>query len=381
MHRFNSNYTADAAKWVHGPFGCAVRASPLLGSSRAGQSAAQVDMQASDRYSRQCLLPEIGADGQQRLARSRAVVVGVGALGTVQASLLVRAGVGETALIDRDIVELSNLQRQCLFDERDAALGTPKAVAAAEALRKANSDVSVTAFVNDLTPSNADRLLASADVILDGTDNFEARYLINDVSVKRSVPWIYGAAVGTHGSLMPVVPGRTACLGCLFPSAPRGRQPTCDTAGVLSAAPTLVASLQVVEALKILVGRLESLGARLVSIDTWTGERSSVRADRRDPQCLTCGQRKFPHLESRASLSARLCGRDAVQVPGAGRDLDLAGLAGRLAPLGAVRSSEHAMRFCCPPHELTVFPDGRAIVKGTQDLALARSLYARFVGS
>ena len=338
-------------------------------------------MQASDRYSRQRLLPEIGTEGQRRLARSRAVVVGVGALGTVQASLLVRAGVGETALIDRDLVELSNLQRQWLFDERDADLGTPKAAAAAEALRKANSDVSVTALVNDLTPSNADRLLACADVILDGTDNFETRYLINDVSVKQSVPWIYGAAVGTRGSLMPVVPGRTACLGCLFPSAPRSRQPTCDTAGVLSAAPTLVASLQVVEALKILVGRLDSLDTRLVSIDAWTGERSSVRADHPDPQCLTCGKRQFPHLESRESQTARLCGRDAVQVPGGARDLDLAGLAGKLAPLGEVRSSEHAMRFCCPPHELTVFPDGRAIVKGTEDPALARSLYARFVGS
>ena len=381
MHRYNSNYTADEGRWPARPFWPPAQVSPLLGSSRAGGTAAQVDMQASDRYVRQCLLPEIGTEGQQRLARARAVVVGVGALGTVQASLLVRAGVGETVLIDRDIVELSNLQRQCLFLERDADLGTPKAVAAAEALREANSDVSVTAFVNDLTPSNADRLLASADVILDGTDNFEARYLINDVAVKRSIAWIYGAAVGTRGSLMPVVPDRTACLGCLFPSAPRRRQPTCDTEGVLSSATTLVASLQVVEALKVLADRLESLNTRLVSIDAWTGERSSVRADRPEPKCMTCGQRQFLHLESGASPSARLCGRDAVQVPGGDRDLDLAGLAGNLAPLGEVRSSEHAMRFCCPPHELTVFPDGRAIVKGTQDLALARSLYARFVGN
>ncbi len=338
-------------------------------------------MQASDRYSRQRLLPEIGPEGQRRLAGARAVVAGVGALGTVQASLLVRAGVGETVLIDRDFVELSNLQRQCLFHERDADLGTPKAVAAADALRQANSDVSVIAVVKDLTSSNADRLLGSADVILDGTDNYETRYLINDISVKRSIPWIYGAAVGTHGSLMPVVPDRTACLSCLFPSAPRARQPTCDTAGVLSSAPTLIASLQVVEALKILAGRLDSVCARLVSIDVWSGERSSVRADRPDPQCPTCGQRQFPHLESTEFQAARLCGRDAVQVPGVPREVDLVGLAGKLAHFGEVRSNEHAMRFSYPPHELTVFPDGRAIVKGTQDLALARSLYARFVGS
>ena len=192
-------------------------------------------MPFDDRYSRQTQLLEIGMEGQRRLQSSRAVVVGCGALGTVHASLLVRAGVGETVLIDRDFVETSNLQRQWLFDERDAAKATPKAIAAANSLAMANSDVSVIPFVKDLTPANAEALLSPADVILDGTDNFETRYLINDVAVKRSVPWIYGAAVGTAGSFMPVLPGRTACLACMFPAAPGSRQPTCDTAGVLNA--------------------------------------------------------------------------------------------------------------------------------------------------
>ncbi len=337
-------------------------------------------LDASERYSRQRLLPQIGEAGQRKLAESRAVVVGCGALGTVQAALLVRAGVGETVLIDRDYVETSNLPRQCLFEEQDAEQGTPKAVAAARSLRRANSFVSVVARVKDLTAANAESFLRPAGVILDGTDNYEARYLINDVAVKWSIPWVYGAAVGTRGSVMAVVPGSTACLRCIFPAAPRARQPTCDTAGVLNAVTSLIASLQVIEAFKILAGRMESLDRRLVSCDVWTGERSSMRADLPDPKCPCCGQRKFQHLEAKAASSARICGRDAVQVPGGDRPVDLAELARKLAPLGRVRSGEHAVRFACPPHELTVFPDGRAIVKGTQEVALARSLYARYVG-
>lgn len=338
-------------------------------------------MVASDRYSRQRLLPEIGDEGQSRLLESRVVVVGCGALGTVQASLLVRAGVGETILIDRDIVEATNLQRQTLFDESDAADGLPKAVAAARALRAVNSEVRVTPEATDLTAFNAERLLGTAQVILDGTDNYETRYLINDVAAKRSLAWIYGAAVGTRGSIMPVVPGATACLACLFPSPPRERQPTCDTAGVLNAVTALIASLQVTEALKILVGRPESLCKRLATWDAWTGSRSSVRADRPDPDCQICSRAQFPHLTSQVVRSAQLCGRDAVQVPGGDGLVNLDSLASRLKVLGSVRSSEHFLRFDCPPHQLTVFPDGRAIIKGTCDIALARSLYARFIGS
>ena len=335
---------------------------------------------ASDRYSRQKLLAEIGGEGQQRLADSCAAVVGCGALGTMQAALLVRAGVGTTLLVDRDYVEESNLQRQVLFDERDAERGVPKAEAAALALRRANSAVTVVPVVKDLVAANAERLLEPADVILDGTDNYETRFLINEVAVKRSIAWIYGAAVGTHGSIMPIVPGQTACLECLFDDAPRSRQPTCDTAGVLNAVTSLIASLQVVEALKILAGRAQALERRLVTIDVWSGERAALQADTPRPGCPTCGQRRFARLEAQSAASARICGRDAVQVPARDRPVDLPALAHSLAPLGEVRASELAVRFSCPPHALTVFPDGRAIVKGTQDLGVARSLYARYVG-
>ncbi len=337
-------------------------------------------MDVPDRYSRQRRLPWIGDRGQRRLADSRAAVVGCGALGTVQAALLVRAGVGETVLIDRDYVEESNLQRQVLFEERDAEVGTPKAVAAARHLRRANSSVRVVPIMADLTAGNAERLLAHADVILDGTDNFEARYLVNDLAVKRSIPWVYGAAVGTAGCVMPVLPGRTSCLSCMFPSAPASPQPTCETAGVLNAVTSLVGSLQAAEALKILAGRAEAVHARLVSHDVWSGVRSSVRSGKPDPACPTCGRREFPHLDAAPPRSARLCGRDAVQVPGRGKAIDLAVLAASLASLGEVRASEHAVRFLVPPHELTVFADGRSIVKGTQDVGLARSLHARYVG-
>ena len=338
-------------------------------------------MDASERYSRQSQLPQIGETGQRRLSSSRAAIVGCGALGTVQATLLVRAGVGETVLVDRDCVEASNLQRQCLFDERDAELGTPKAVAAADSLRKANSDVSVIPVVRELTAANAEGLLSEADVILDGSDNFEVRYLVNDLAVRRGIPWIYGAAVGTRGSYMPILPGRTSCLACVFPAAPSARQPTCDTAGVLNAVTAFVGSMQAAEALKILAGRPDAVERRFVSQDVWSGERSAVGTGRPVPGCAVCGRREFRHLDAAAPRSSRLCGRDAVQVPGDDRPVDLAALARALAPLGAVRYAGHVMRFSCPPHELTVFEDGRAIVKGTQDLGIARSLRDRYVGA
>jgi adenylyltransferase/sulfurtransferase len=238
----------------------------------------------------------------------------------------------------------------------------------------------VVPVVRDLVPANAERLLESAGVILDGTDNFETRFLINEVAVKRSIPWIYGAAVSTHGSIMPVLPGQTACLECIFEGAPQSRQPTCDTAGVLNAVTALIGSLQAVEALKVLAGRTEAVDRRLLTVDVWTGERSAVRTETPRPQCATCGLREFSRLASRSTASARICGRDAVQVPARDRPVDLAALAQSLSKLGEVRSSELAVRFSCPPHALTVFPDGRAIVKGTQDLGVARSLYARYIG-
>ncbi len=333
-----------------------------------------------NRYSRQVLLEEIGSRGQRALGASRAAVVGCGALGCVHASLMVRAGVGQTLLIDRDYVEASNLQRQLLFDERDARLAIPKAEAAAGHLRLANSEVTVTAVVDDLNPRNAERLLQGADVILDGTDNFETRFLINDVAVKLSIPWVYGAAVGTHGSVMAVLPGRTACLSCLFPTAPAARQPTCDTAGVLNAVTAQVASMQAAEALKILSGQLAAVQRRMITLDAWRGQRSSVTSAAPDPDCRTCQKGQFAALEAVTVLSATLCGRNAVQVRGGEQVVDLAALATALGRLGEVRRSELALRFLCPPHELTVFPDGRAIVKGTRDPAVARSLYSRYVG-
>lgn len=338
-------------------------------------------MQEEDRYSRQRLLPEFGDAGQKLLAASRAIVVGCGALGTAQAALLVRAGLGETVLIDRDLVELSNLQRQYLFDERDAARGRPKAVAAARRLARINSSVRVVPVVADLTPTNAETLLKSASIILDGTDNYGTRYLINDVAVKRSIPWVYGAAVGTKGSVMPVIPGRTACLACLFPAAPQASQPTCDTVGVLNAGTSMIAALQVAAALKILVAGSAAVSPRLASYDLWAGESSSLGTDRPAADCAVCARREFATLNA-APLrgSARLCGRGAVQVHPRSRTVDLQALAGALARVGPVRSTEHMVRFDCPPHELTVFPDGRAIVKGTSDLGIARSLYARYVG-
>ncbi len=335
---------------------------------------------ARDRYSRQRLLAEIGSEGQERLAASCAAVVGCGALGTVQAALLVRAGVGRTLLIDRDYVEESNLQRQVLFEERDAELGVPKAEAAARRLVRANSAVTVVPVVKDLVAANAERLLESVDVILDGTDNYQTRFLVNEVAVKHCIPWIYGAAVGTHGSVMPVIPGQTACLECIFGDAPQSRQPTCDTVGVLNAVTSLIASMQVAEALKILAGRTEAVRRELVTINIWTGERAVLHAAMPQPGCVTCGQRRFSRLRARSAASARICGRDAVQVPGDGRPVDLAALAASLSKLGEVRASESAVQFSCPPHALTVFSDGRAIVKGTQDRGVARGLYARYVG-
>ncbi len=334
-----------------------------------------------ERYSRQILFRGLGEQGQQRLLDARAVIVGCGALGSFQADALARAGVGEIRIIDRDYVEISNLQRQWLFDEQDAAQAMPKAAAAAAKLRRVNSGVHVEPHVADLTAENAEELLADAGVILDGTDNFETRYLVNDVAVKRGVPWIYGAAVGSYGVTMPVFPGRTACLACVFPEAPGGAQPTCDTAGVLNAVTASVAAFQVADAVKILSGREDLVEPRLLTIDVWENTIRAVGAGRRDSQCPACGLGRFQYLEAKRRRPVTLCGRNAVQVHESRRDLDLAGLRKALEPLGAVRANEYALRFSCPPYELTVFADGRAIIKGTEDVGVARSLYARYVGA
>ncbi len=338
-------------------------------------------MRFQDRYSRQVLFPGIGEEGQKKLAQARVAIVGCGATGTSVSSLLVRAGVGHVLIIDRDYVEPSNLQRQSLFDEADAAESLPKAVAAALKLASFNSDVQVQGEVADLTAENIESLLGDADLVLDATDNFETRYLINDFAVKNSKPWIYAAAVAAYGVTMNIIPGETACLACVFPAPPEGPVETCDTAGILNSAVNLVGSIQATEALKFLVGAREKLRRSLLSFDVWRNDRAEVAAARPRPDCQTCGKREFVHLTGRHRAPVTLCGRDAVQIHERHRPVDFAELSLRLQPHGQVKHNDYVLRFLREPYEMTLFPDGRAIIKGTSDTAVARSLYARFVGS
>lgn len=339
-----------------------------------------MDAGSQERYSRQILFPGIGAEGQQKLMESHAVIIGCGALGSFHAGALARAGVGRLTLIDRDYVEASNLQRQWLYTESDAAEGLPKAVAAQRRLREINSSVQVTAEVADLTPANIEELAGEADVILDGTDNFETRYLVNDFAIREGIPWIYGAAVASYGLVMPVLPGDSCCLKCVYPEPPSGAQPTCETAGVLNTITSLIASLQVSLAYQVLTGKTAQIARKLTTVDVWTGVIRQLRQPERQADCPACGRRQFVHLEGRKRTPISLCGRNAVQIHDRARPLDLADLEARLTPLGSVRRNEFALRFFLPPHEMTIFPDGRAIIKGTTDTGLARSLYARYVG-
>lgn len=333
----------------------------------------------NERYSRQIRFPSIGLHGQERLLDARVAIVGCGALGSFQAGALARAGVGRLRIIDRDYVELSNLQRQWLFTEEDAAESLPKATAAVRALRRINSGIAVEGAVADLTSANAEDMLADADLILDGTDNFETRYLINDFAVSRNLPWIYGAAVGSYGLSMTIVPGQTACLKCVYPEPPKGAQPTCETAGVLGPITAIIASLQVAEALRILSGLAPI--ARISTVDVWSGDMRQIRQPERDPSCIACGRREFRHLNSPRGVPISLCGRNAVQIHEKSRWIDFPELAERLGLAGEVRYNEFALRFALPPYLLTVFSDGRVIVKGTTDPGIARSLYAKYIGS
>ena len=332
-----------------------------------------------ERYSRQILFPGIGEKGQQQLLDARVAVAGCGALGSFQAGALARAGVGFIRIVDRDYVELTNLQRQWLFDESDAEQGLPKAVAAARQIARLNSDVRTEPAVADLTPSNVEDLLADVDLVLDGTDNFETRYLINDFAVQNHRPWVYGAAVGSYGIVMAVTPGESACLRCIYPDPPAGAQPTCETAGVLGPVTALIASLQVAEAIKILCGAQPS--RKITTVDVWTGEIRQVAQPGPVADCPACGRREFPFLNGERRAPVSLCGQNAVQIHERARPVELRDLAVRLAPLGAVRSNEFALRFEAPPYLLTIFADGRAIIKGTTDIGVARSLYARYIGA
>jgi len=336
-----------------------------------------------EKYSRQMLFAGIGEEGQRSLLASSAVIVGCGAIGAAAAGLLVRAGVGRVRILDRDFVEPSNLQRQTLFDEDDARATLPKAVAAQRKLRAINGSVAVEGLVSDLNPHNAEELLTGFDLILDGTDNFETRFLVNDFAVHSAKPWIYAAAVASYGVTMTVRPGFTPCLACLLESSANGHglEETCDTVGVLGPIVNLIASLEVAEALKILAGREGSLHNRLISCDVWSGHFQSVRVAR-NLTCRACSSRDFAYLRGEAQPHMTLCGRDSVQIHERGRTLDLGGLQERLAAtVSDVRHNEFLLCFRVEPYQVTVFADGRAILKGTKDPAVARSLYARYIGS
>jgi len=322
----------------------------------------------------------VGEEGQEKLLASRIVVVGCGAIGAAAASLLTRAGAGTVRIIDRDFVEPSNLQRQALFDEADALNALPKAVAAERKLRSINSTISVEGVVADLDSGNASDLLDGFDLILDGTDNFETRFLVNDFAVLRNKPWIYAAAVGSYGLTMTIRPGETACLACLLESGPQGLEETCDTVGVIAPIVNLIASLECAEALKLLSGQATP-ESKLISCDVWSGRFQSVHVVR-NPNCTVCVHRRLAHLQGEIQPHITMCGRDSVQIHERGRALDLLTLRDRLAPAATdVRQNEFLLRFRVPPYEMTVFADGRAILKGTKDPAVARSLYARYIGS
>ncbi len=340
-----------------------------------------MSLEHDERYSRQILFRGIGAQGQKRLAAARVAVVGCGATGSAVAALLARAGVGTIRIIDRDYVEPSNLQRQTLFDEADARESLPKAIAAARRIAAFNSQIVVEPQVADLTPDNIDVLLEGAELVLDGTDNFETRYLVNDYAVKSEVPWIYAAAVGSYGVTLNVIPGETACLACVFPDSPQGIFETCETAGVLNSVVNLVASIEAAEALKWLVGAGEQMRRTLLSCDVWTNERAEIQAGKPRAGCRACGERDFVHLAGEGRPHITLCGRNSVQIHERHRPVDFGEMSERLKPHGTVRHNDFVLKFWREPYEMTLFTDGRAIIKGTTDTGVARSLYARFVGS
>jgi len=339
-----------------------------------------------ERYSRQILFSGISKAGQERLAQSHVVIIGCGALGAMQAEMLARAGIGRLRLVDRDFVEESNLQRQVLFEEQDAAERLPKTVAAATRISRLNSEAQVEAIVKDVNYSNVENLIGDADLILDGTDNFEARFLLNDAAVKLNKPWIYGAAVGAYGVQMTIRPHETPCLRCVFPDLPApGTSPTCDTAGVILPVVATIASYQVSEALKLLTGQIEKLHSSLLQFDLWENQFAKLKVEglRGQGHCRTCEQGQYDFLTSRTGqLVTTLCGRNAVQItPATDSKIDFMDLAEQLRGAGEVSYNRYLLKFKTGEHEITVFPDARSIIKGTDDPYVARSLYARFIGA
>ncbi|MFB3922466.1 MAG: ThiF family adenylyltransferase [Terriglobia bacterium] len=333
------------------------------------------------KYSRQILFTPIGAEGQERLLKSKVVIIGFGALGTAQANTLARAGIGGLRIIDRDFVDPTNLQRQMLFDEADAFAVMPKAATAKRKLHAINSDIGVEGIVADVDNRNIEELVRGFDLILDGTDNFQTRYLINDVALKLGIPWIYGAVVASYGVTMTILPARTPCLACVFPKPPEGMHDTCDTVGVIGPAVAWTAAIQVTEAMKVLLGRTSELHGTLMSYDVWKYLSTSI-TPRIDPICPACQGRDYVHLREGVETHTTLCGRDAVQIrPRESRALDLEALATRLSQFGSVHRNDYLVRTMLDGCELTLFLDGRAIIKGTDDPAVARGIYAKYIGS
>ncbi|HMP60465.1 MAG TPA: ThiF family adenylyltransferase [Gemmatales bacterium] len=342
--------------------------------------------QPLDRYSRQMKFPAIGAEGQEKLRASRVTLCGCGALGTVIANILARAGVGHLRIVDRDFIETSNLQRQVLFDEADIAANLPKAEAAARKLRQINSAIQVEPVVTDVDHTIVLELVHDADVILDGSDNFEVRYLLNDAAIKLNKPWVYGGAIGSHGQTMTIVPGQTPCLRCVIESSPQpGMAATCETAGVLAPIINIIASLQATEALKLLTGHPEAINRDLIYVDVWDNElrRFKIAKLKDTTDCPCCRHRRFDWLEGKeGAQTTSLCGRNAVQISHkSATSLKLVELARHLEGLGGqVALNKFLLKFSLDGFDFTVFPDGRAIIKGTSDVEKARTLYAKYIG-
>lgn len=333
------------------------------------------------RYLRQIIFSGVGEAGQERLLAARVLIVGCGATGSVIASTLARAGVGYLKIADRDFVELNNLQRQVLYDEADVNAHTPKAIAAAQKLAQINSSIRIVPVVTDVNAENIEDLIADVELVLDGTDNFETRYLVNDACVKQGKPWIYGGAVSSYGATMTIVPHESACFRCVFLNAPPpGTLPTCDTAGVIGPIVNVVGSLVSAEALKFITGSGER-NRGLINLDLWENTFDTFGVERR-ADCPCCVQHRFEFLDDAGDGTAFLCGRNAVQVrPPKQAVLDLGVVAERLKPLGTVQVNDYLVQFVTDAFDVTIFEDGRAIVKGTEDPTVAKSIYARYVGN
>ena len=336
-----------------------------------------------DRYSRQILFSGIGEEGQRRLRAARVLLVGCGALGSAHAEALARGGVGHLRIVDRDFVEPSNLQRQTMFTEADAEQRLPKVIAAANHLRQINSEVEIEPHIVDVNYSNVEQLLDGCDVVIDGTDNFTIRYLINDACVKHETNWIYGAAVGSYGVTMTIRPHQTACLRCVFEEAPPAASaPTCDTAGVIMPIINIVSAVQVAEAFKLLTGHTEELHGSLMQFDVWRNEWRRIGTGSPRADCSTCGLARYETLSSALEAAAVLCGRDAIQIsPAQPTRINFSSLAERLRRAGEVKFNEYLLRFKTGKFELTVFQDARSIIRGTDEIAVARSLYAKYIGT